>query len=161
MTSGPPPQFISMILFEKDKHDIVAMITFQTFGYIWSLAVDAEYRRMGLGKFMVKCTIENMIDMQASFLASLNVNTNNIPAIKLYESCGFSIDSKIGILKGFYQYDPNGPDAYEMNIRVPERELYTASEIDDDKMWGKLGVNEWNLVHRVNGLLMAIDMFCA
>ena len=151
----------TLILFEKGKPDIVAISVFQTYGYIYSFGVDKNYRRLGLGKFILKCTIENMVDMQL-MEASLNVNTNNDAAVTLYRSCGFCIDyDQIEGLKGFYgDDDPMGPDAYYMEMVLPQRQSYTKSDRTDEEIWRKLNVKEWNLIQRVNGLLVAIDLFC-
>ena len=174
--------FRSLILFEKGKSDIVAISVFQTFGliqylyyfllimwlckyfcflyhrYIYSFGVDAKYRRLGIGKFMIKCTFENMIDMHC-MEASLNVNTNNVAAIKLYQSNGFVIDyDEIDALKGFYGYDdPMGPDAFYMIKVLPTRKPYTGSDSGDRKIWRKFSNKQWNLVQRVNGLIIGID----
>ena len=111
--------------------------------------MDAKYRRIGLGKFILKCTIENMIDIHC-WRSSLNVNTKNKAAIKLYDSCGYVIDSSIR--KGFYgPSDPIGPDAYSMEKTLPGMA---------NEFCNKLNVNEWNLVQRINGLLVAMELFC-
>lgn len=153
--------FRSLILFEKGKPDIIAISTFQKYGYIWSFGVVKSHRGLGLGKFILKCSIENMIDMQL-LEASLNVNTNNEAAVKLYRWGGFCIDyDQIDRLKGFYGDDDKmGPDAFEMNMILPQRESYIDPNKSDEEMWIKFSPKQWNLLQRVNGLIVAIDLFC-
>eukprot|EP01084_Bolivina_argentea_P051047 93901_1 len=137
-----------LILFEKNKPDIVAISCFQTYGYIYSFGVHKNYRRIGLGKFILKCTIECIIDMEC-IEASLNVNTTNTAAIKLYKSCGFNIRFTIS---GFYgNSDPEGPDAHDMQMRLPPEKRHKNTR---KPAWRNFSVKEWNLIHRINGLLV-------
>eukprot|EP01084_Bolivina_argentea_P144446 253416_1 len=147
--------FRSLLLFEKNKSDIVAVSCFQTYGYIWSFGVHSNYRRLGLGKFILKCTIECMIDMKC-IEASLNVNTQNEAAIKLYKSGGFHINyNNIESLKDFYgSNDPIGPDAYGMQMMLPSEK---SKKHGYRQAWKTFTAKEWNLVHRINALLIAID----
>lgn len=66
-------------------------------GYITNVAVLPSYRRKGIAKALMRRVMENEMD----FL-TLEVRKSNAPAIKLYESLGFS---KVGERKNFYS-DP-------------------------------------------------------
>ncbi len=63
-------------------------------GYVTNVAVLPEYRRMGIAKKLIEYQMQN--DM--SFI-SLEVRESNLPAIKLYEACGFE---NVGIRPKFY-----------------------------------------------------------
>lgn len=67
-------------------------------GYITNVAVLPSYRRKGIAKALMRRVMENEMD----FL-TLEVRKSNAPAIKLYESLGFS---KVGERKNFYS-DPS------------------------------------------------------
>lgn len=63
-------------------------------GYVTNVAVLPEYRRQGIAKMLIEKQLQN--DM--SFI-TLEVRESNLPAIKLYESCGFE---NVGIRPKFY-----------------------------------------------------------
>lgn len=63
-------------------------------GYVTNVAVLPEYRRQGIAKMLIEKQMQN--DM--SFI-TLEVRESNLPAIKLYESCGFE---NVGIRPKFY-----------------------------------------------------------
>ena len=63
-------------------------------GYVTTVAVWPEYRRQGIAKMLIEKQLQN--DM--SFI-TLEVRESNLPAIKLYESCGFE---NVGIRPKFY-----------------------------------------------------------
>lgn len=67
-------------------------------GYITNVAVLPSYRRRGIAKALMSRVMENKMD----FL-TLEVRKSNAPAIKLYESLGFS---KVGERRNFYS-DPD------------------------------------------------------
>ena len=68
-------------------------------GQILNLAVLPEARRNGIAKALVARLLEEATARELASL-SLEVRVSNAPAIRLYESCGFSI---AGIRKGFYR----------------------------------------------------------
>lgn len=63
-------------------------------GYVTNVAVLPEYRRQGIAKMLIEKQLQN--DM--SFI-TLEVRESDLPAIKLYESCGFE---NVGIRPKFY-----------------------------------------------------------
>lgn len=83
-------------------------------GCLWSIVEEAHitllgihpgYRRQGLGKFLLCILLEDAIKRRLQW-ATLEVKTNNHPAISLYEKFGFKI---VGKRKGYYQ--KTGEDA--------------------------------------------------
>ena len=63
-------------------------------GYVTNVAVLPDFRRMGIAKKLIEHQIQN----EMSFI-TLEVRESNLPAIKLYESCGFE---NVGIRPKFY-----------------------------------------------------------
>ena len=63
-------------------------------GYVTNVAVLPEYRRQGIAKMLIEKQMQN----EMSFI-TLEVRESNLPAIKLYESCGFE---NVGIRPKFY-----------------------------------------------------------
>ena len=77
--------------------EVVGYMGLQIFsgeGYVTNVAVLPEYRRQGIAKMLIEKQLQN--DM--SFI-TLEVRESNLPAIKLYESCGFE---NVGIRPKFY-----------------------------------------------------------
>lgn len=67
---------------------------FSSEGYVTNVAVLPEYRRQGIAKMLIEKQMQN----EMSFI-TLEVRESNLPAIKLYESCGFE---NVGIRPKFY-----------------------------------------------------------
>lgn len=63
-------------------------------GYVTNVAVLPEYRRQGIAKMLIEKQMQNKM----SFI-TLEVRESNLPAIKLYESCGYE---NVGIRPKFY-----------------------------------------------------------
>ena len=68
-------------------------------GYMGDLAVAAEYRRRGIGRALVQALCREAQARQLAFL-TLEVRESNLPAIHLYESCGFET---VGVRKNYYE----------------------------------------------------------
>ena len=86
-------------LFEKE---LIAFISYEKVfdeGQIISVATKPEYRNRGLGKTLFK-EVCNLAKADGIEFFSLEVRSNNIPAIMLYESMGFV---KVGERKNYYQ----------------------------------------------------------
>ena len=73
--------------------------------HITALAIQAPYRRQGLGQFLLISLLETAIQRQSEW-ATLEVRLSNEPAQKLYERLGFIA---IGQRKKYYQ--DTGEDA--------------------------------------------------
>lgn len=66
--------------------------------YINNVAVTQKIRKQGVGELLLK-GLENKVEGIASFI-TLEVRKSNIPAIKLYEKCGYQ---EVGLRKNFYE----------------------------------------------------------
>lgn len=92
---------------------------------IFTIAVDENYRRRGIGEEL----LSHLIDLGKKNKASeiwLEVSVKNTNAINLYEKFGFKKD---GIRKNYYQ--KLGVDAYNMKRKLYEWFLYNGN-------WNKL-----------------------
>ena len=76
------------------------MMTVLDEGQITNIAVLPEFRRLGLGRSLVQA-LQKYAKSNEFSLLSLEVRESNIPAISLYEVCGWE---KQGIRKGFYRF---------------------------------------------------------
>ena len=76
------------------------MMTVLDEGQITNIAVAPEFRRLGIGQKIVKA-LQGYAKENAFSLLSLEVRESNVPAISLYENCGWE---KQGIRKGFYRF---------------------------------------------------------
>ena len=72
-------------------------------GHVVSFAVLEEYRGKGIGKKLVEQSIEGM-KIRKCNESYLEVRTDNIPAIKLYENLGFN---RIATLNTYYKDSRN------------------------------------------------------
>jgi len=75
------------------------------------LSVEPEYRRIGLGRELVKRSIDLMIEADCDEVM-LETETTNIAALKLYESFGFIRD------KRQLSYYLNGVDAFKLKLLI-------------------------------------------
>ena len=78
------------------------------------LSVEPEYRRIGLGRELVKRSIDLMIEADCDEVM-LETETTNIAALKLYESFGFIRD------KRQLSYYLNGVDAFKLKLLIKWR----------------------------------------
>lgn len=81
----------------------------QGFAWVTTLCVDAPYRRLGIGRALLRAA-EAALGMAR---IRLTVRTSNAPAIRLYSSEGYH---EIQHLAGYYQ---DGEDAYVMEKVIP------------------------------------------
>ena len=78
-------------------------------GYIAMLSVEPEFRKMGLGRELVKRTIDIMIKEGADEIM-IETEVDNWGALRLYESFGFIRDKR---LEAYYL---NGNSAYRLKL---------------------------------------------
>jgi ribosomal-protein-alanine N-acetyltransferase len=76
-------------------------------GEIHTIGVDPQYQGRGIGRALL-CDLLGHAD-KVNAPVFLEVRTDNVPAIKLYEAHGFE---QIGLRRRYYQ--PSGADAYTM-----------------------------------------------
>jgi ribosomal-protein-alanine N-acetyltransferase len=76
---------------------------------VHTIGVDPDFQGQGIGRRL----LAGMIEFAAGGTVFLEVRTDNVPAIKLYESVGFV---NIGLRKRYYR--ASGADAYTMQ-RLP------------------------------------------
>ncbi|MBQ7385112.1 MAG: ribosomal protein S18-alanine N-acetyltransferase [Ruminococcus sp.] len=68
-------------------------------GYMGNLAVLEAYRRKGVGKALMQELLNECVKLDLAF-ATLEVRASNTPAVKLYESLGFT---EVGRRKNYYK----------------------------------------------------------
>lgn len=66
--------------------------------YITNVAVFGEYRKLGIGRALIKAACDGAKSRNCEFI-TLEVRESNVPAIMLYESEGFE---RAGVRKNFY-----------------------------------------------------------
>lgn len=76
----------------------VGMYNICACGYVTNIAVDPEYRRMGVAKKLLEEIIKCGLNEETEFI-SLEVRESNVAAIRLYECLGFK---NVGMRKNFY-----------------------------------------------------------
>ncbi|HEV2781440.1 MAG TPA: ribosomal protein S18-alanine N-acetyltransferase [Actinophytocola sp.] len=74
---------------------------------VHTIAVDPAWQRQGIGRALLTALLEKADESRAPVF--LEVRTDNVAAITLYEAHGFS---RIGLRRRYYQ--PSGADAYTM-----------------------------------------------
>ena len=67
--------------------------------YITNVAVFEKFRRKGVAKKLIDALLETAKAENGNFV-TLEVRESNIPAVSLYEKCGFE---KVGKRKNFYE----------------------------------------------------------
>lgn len=68
-------------------------------GYVGNLAVAEEYRRRGVGRALTEAMCRSAREKGLAFL-TLEVRESNLPARRLYESCGFCTAA---VRKNYYE----------------------------------------------------------
>jgi ribosomal-protein-alanine N-acetyltransferase len=74
---------------------------------VHTIGVDPRWQGKGIGKALLERLLDRADEVKAPVF--LEVRTDNVPAITLYETHGFE---QIGLRKRYYQ--PSGADAYTM-----------------------------------------------
>lgn len=92
----PEPAYVSAKWeFESDYSDVFVIYTF---------VVHPEFLKCGVGKALIDFAIEHGIKSQARSIR-LDVYEGNMPAIKLYEKCGFKYVDTVDLGLGNYGLD--------------------------------------------------------
>ena len=77
---------------------------------VQTIGVAPQHQGRGIGRAL----LDDLLQAGGSDQVMLEVRTDNVPAISLYESAGFR---RIGLRRRYYQ--PSGADAYTMLRAVP------------------------------------------
>ena len=93
-------------------------------GHVTSLAVQKDFRRLGLAKAMMN-QLHHHLQHHGIASCGLHVRTSNLAACRLYEDDGYQIDQ---IIKRYYQ---DGEDAYFMR-----RKFHQETSFEYDKGYG-------------------------
>jgi len=72
---------------------------------IHTIGVDPDYQGQGIGR----CLVSQILELASGSVVFLEVRTDNVPAISLYESFGFV---NVGLRRRYYR--ASGADAYTM-----------------------------------------------
>ena len=80
-------------------------------GYIAMLSVEPEFRKIGIGRLLIKKSIDIMINDGADEIM-LETEVCNLSALRLYESFGFIRDKRLSA------YYLNGNDAYKLKLLI-------------------------------------------
>jgi len=70
-------------------------------GWIYSVAVDASYRRQGIGSALVR-HMERVLKELGCLKANLQVRMRNREVVKFYEKLGFNVEENISMGKRLY-----------------------------------------------------------
>ncbi len=90
-----PAYFSAKWEFESDYSDVFVIYTF---------VVHPEFLKCGVGKALIDFAIENAIKSHVRSIR-LDVYEGNMPAIKLYEKCGFKYVDTVDLGLGNYGLD--------------------------------------------------------
>lgn len=111
----------------------------ETLGHVTSLAVQDDFRRLGLAKAMMT-QLHHHLQHQGIKSCGLHVRTSNHAACRLYQKDGYEIAQ---VIPSYYQ---DGEDAYFMRKILPESSVASAGQslMFGKKIW-KSGPNELRL----------------
>lgn len=106
------PNALSFVYMNKRK--IIGSLILYIDGYgakVLTIAVHPTYRRGGIGKRLMH-QAEGVAKSMRMSRITLEVSTNNIPAINLYKSLGFQFE---GVIENYYSW---GDNAYTMAKKI-------------------------------------------
>ncbi|KAG7352400.1 50S ribosomal protein S18 alanine acetyltransferase [Nitzschia inconspicua] len=106
-------------LVDYDHPTSIRDLGMETLGHVTSLAVQKDYRRLGLAKAMMT-QLHHHLQYQGISSCGLHVRTSNIAACRLYEDDDYQIES---LIPSYYQ---DGEDAYFMRKILPEAAMRIA-----------------------------------
>ncbi|KAK6203524.1 acyl-CoA N-acyltransferase [Scheffersomyces amazonensis] len=101
---------IGVIISKVEPHRNVRMR-----GYIGMVVIDPSFRKLGIGKNLVKLTIDKMINWDQIDEIMLETEVINIGAIKLYENLGFLKTKRL------YRYYLNTHDAFRLILPISDK----------------------------------------
>jgi len=101
---------------------VVAVIDKDSSGHIVSIAVDPNYRGLGIGRLLMN-SIESKLRNDGITKFKLEVAVSNYVAINMYKSLGYEV---VKVLKNYY---PDGEDAYLMIKNTSAKDLNTEKHL--------------------------------
>jgi len=97
-------------------------------GYITTLGVDARFRRLGLGRFLLKHVVRLLRELDPRIeRVVLDVKEDNAAAVAMYKACGFQVAAR---LFDHYHIDGRDYNALQMQRWIDLRK----SIYDDDEL---------------------------
>ncbi|KAK6464090.1 GAG protein N-acetyltransferase [Scheffersomyces coipomensis] len=116
------PQYC-IIVREKDHSTIIGVIiskvephrNVRMRGYIGMVVIEPKFRKLGIGKSLVKLTIQKMIEVDNVDEIMLETEVINDKAINLYQNLGFLK------VKRLYRYYLNTHDAFRLILPIEEK----------------------------------------
>ncbi len=90
---------------------VIAVKRGDSLGHVISIAVDPDYRGIGIGKLLLRRVLDALKGMGCKFVR-LEVSVYNKRAFMLYRKFGFRVVCRVK------RYYPNGEDAYVMLARL-------------------------------------------
>lgn len=102
------PKLIGCIVAKLEHHQ---KTTFYR-GYIAMLAVDKDFRKLGIGSKLVTLCVQKMQEDHCSEVV-LETEEHNMGALALYQNLGFIKDKRLA------RYYLNGSDAYRLKLFLP------------------------------------------
>lgn len=79
-------EYVGMAAAYQEEGEIVSHVA-----YVWGVYVRDSFRGKGIGKKLLQAVLDEIQRNPEIEKANLNVNKNQIAAVKLYESLGFQI----------------------------------------------------------------------
>ena len=117
--SNQEPKIVAYVLGKIDTRPVIDYDNptafddrMETLGHVTSLAVQQDYRRLGLAKAMM-AQLHYHLRHQGIQSCGLHVRTSNQAACRLYQADGYQIDQ---VIPSYYQ---DGEDAYFMRKILP------------------------------------------
>ena len=101
-----------VLLFENQIAGYIVLWDYGESLHIANITVHPQYRRMGLGRFMIRFAKEKARELGIKAL-TLEVRKSNGPARRLYESEGFVA---IGVIKGYYPGNHEDAVVYKYEV---------------------------------------------
>jgi peptide alpha-N-acetyltransferase len=142
----PEPKIIAYVLGKIESRPIVdyenptyGKEQAETLGHVTSLAVQDDFRRLGLAKAMMT-QLHHHLQHQGIKHCGLHVRTSNEAACRLYQNDGYEIAQ---IIPSYYQ---DGEDAYFMRKTLPDSCFTSSGQslLFGNKIW-KTGPDELRL----------------
>ena len=103
--------------------------------YISTFGISEEYRKNGLGFFLLKVSCYILQNYYQCDRITLHTERTNLPAISLYKKARFNI---IEVLEGYYSFATPRPDAVFMSLIFEQSPFSKDFERDDIKIDPKL-----------------------